>query len=300
MKVLRDISLKYVQRIEFLFISLFLLPLIFLSCNKEESSDEPEIVLLDFNSVHSDTCMTMGSNMRFVMRAFSGDDDPITNLVVSSGGDVYLDSGLYSNNLMYELNITKGSPVSETWTFFVMNKGRKTNSISVTITLADSSEFNPVITMTDIRMGAQNNTDYGSFYSADSNTVHNMQSACAIQDIIDIIYYYGTYECTLSSPNEADAPSIFTGSCGLAEWTVKNESRYFLTPLSGTDFNLITNDSLLIASYNAVSSTRKGKNIVPGQVWSFRLHTGKLGLMYVSETQPGTGGSILFSLKVQQ
>jgi hypothetical protein len=288
------------MRIELLFTSLLMISILFTSCNKDDKPVIPVISLVaDTATIHTDTCLSMGDNMKFVIAA-SSENIPLTNLVVSCGESVYLDSGLYTNNMLYELNVVKGSSPSETWSFVVMNKDRQIKSVSVTITLSDSSDFNPVITHTGIRMGAQDNSLYGSFYSADSNTVHFMQSACTNQDVIDIIYYYGTYECTLSSPNETEAPAIFTGSYGLAEWTVKNESRYFLTSLSVTDFDQISNDSILIASYNPVGSTRKGKNVVPGQVWSFRLHTGKLGLMYVSETQQGTDGSLLFSLKVQQ
>jgi len=287
---------SFVYRIELIFISTLLL----ISCHKEEKVVEPEIIFLDRNSVFCDTIMEMGANMKFVIKAESGEGVPITNLVVSSGENVFLDSGLYANSLIYELNIAKGIAESETWSFLVMNKSRKTKNISVTITLADSSEFNPVTTITGIRMGAQQSPIYGSFYSVVKDSLYNMFSACSNQHDIDIVFYYSTYESTLSSPNEADAPSVFSGSCGIAEWSVRNETRYFLTDLTQQDFNCITNDSILIASYNPVASTRKGKYASPGNVWSFRLMNGKLGLIYVNETVPGADGSILFSLKVQQ
>lgn len=289
------------MRIELIFISL-----IIFSCQKEkDATEKPEVKLVKQNSIYCDTTLMMGENMKFVVMANGSEEFPITNLVVRSGNGVFLDSGLYAGNITYELNITKGSLASETWSFFVMNKARQSQTIQVTVTLADTSSFSPVLTFSDIRLGAQDHSLSGSFWSPGDNTVHFQTSACTVQEMIHIIYYYGVNdlavnECTLSSPNDNDAPAVFTGPCGLAEWGVRNESRYLLTTLTDLEFQQITNDSILIASYDPVLAKRKGKNAAPGQVWSFRLQNGKLGLMLISETIHGTGGSVLFTVKLQE
>ena len=299
-----QIYFLYTLRIEILFITIVLFVLS--SCQKKEDSVEaPEVTFLNMNSVYCDTSLMMGSNMKFIIKASGSEAFPITNLVVKSGSGVFLDSGLYSSDFVYELNITKGNAASETWSFFVMNKARQSKTIQVTITLSDSSDFNPVDTYTQVRIGAQSHTSIGSFWSPADNTVHFLSSACQIQEAIHFIYYYGTgalavNECTLSSPNDNDVPSVFTGPCGLAEWNVRNESRYLLTSLNEQDFNQVSNDSLLIASYDPILAKRKGKNAAPGQVWSFRFQNGKLGLMYIHESIHGVDGSLLFSVKIQQ
>lgn len=299
-----QIYFLHTLRIEILFITIIVF--ILSSCQKKEDNVEaPEVSFLNMNSVYCDTSLMMGSNMKFIIKASGSEVFPITNLVVKSGSGVFLDSGLYSANVLYELNIAKGPSATESWSFFVMNKARQSKAIQVTITLSDSSDFNPVDSYTQIRLGAQNNTSIGSFWSPADNTVHFLSSACQIQEAIHFIYYYGTgslavNECTLSSPNDNDAPSVFTGTCGLAGWNVRNESRYLLTSLNEQDFNQVSNDSLLIASYDPILAKRKGKNAAPGQVWSFRFQNGKLGLMYIHEAIHGTEGSILFSIKIQQ
>ena len=289
---------KYYFRYAFIFISLF----VFSSgCEKEKEVQNPPAIefVADTSSVFRDTTLEMGSNMKFLIKIVS-EHSPVTNLVVYCGEDVFLDSGLYSNNINFELNVTKGSMTSEKWTFTAMNKSRLTSSINATIFLSDSSDFNPVTSYPNIQIGAQNNSQLGSFWASATNTVHFLQQACAIQSEIDIIYYFDIYECTLSSPNESDAPPIFPVTCGLGEWTVKNETRYLLTGITEQEFDQISNDSLLIALYHPIDAKRKGKNAAPGQVWSFRLQNGKLGLICINETTHGTDGSVLISIKLQQ
>lgn len=275
-------------------------------CHKEAvTDDEPVLSFLNDSSVYRDTTLAMGSMMKFRVQATGSEDNPITNLVVKADGAVYLDSGLYSKQVVYELSIQKGSLPVEVWSFFVMNKGRKSHTIQVSVRLADSSSFSPINTYDQVRLGAQSNTNVGSFWAPSDNTVHFLTSACQIQESIHFIYYYGVgalavNECTLSSPNENDAPSVFTGPCGLSDWTTRNESRYLLTALTEQDFQQVTNDSLIIASYSPVLAKRKGKNAAPGQVWSFSIQSGKLGLMYIHETIPGIDGSILVTVKLQQ
>lgn len=266
-------------------------------------SETPVIeILADSSCISADTSVTMGSNMTFRIKA-KGQEVPLTNFVVTYNNGTtsyYLDSGMYCNEIIYELSVTKGASAFEEWTFFVMNKARMTASISLRVVLDSGAVFSP-IEQYNITLGAQDNTFFGSFYSFTSDSIYTLEEAFNNQPLIDISYYYHTtYESTLSSPNDNDAPSMFTGTYGIGNWTVRNESRYNLTTLSSFDFNNITNDSLLIASYDIVNAKRKGKNIVPGQVWAFRIASGKLGLIYVEGTETGVSGKVVLKIKIQE
>ncbi len=302
--------LLVLYRIANLFISLFwgitLLSLILFTtgCQKTEIQLETPVIeiLTDSGCISADTSVTMGNHMTFRIKA-KGEEVPLTNFVVTYNNGAtsyYLDSGMYCKEMIYELTVTKGASAFEEWTFFVMNKARITASISLRVMLDSGAVFSP-IEQHNITLGAQNNTLYGSFFSFTSDSIYTLEEAFNNQALIDISYYYhATYESTLSSPNDNDAPSMFTGTYGIGNWTVRNESRYNLTTLTSFDFNNITNDSLLIASYDVVNAKRKGKNIVPGQVWAFRIASGKLGLIYVEETEAGVSGKVVLKIKIQE
>ncbi len=284
---------------------LFLFAIIGISgCRKTDVATETPVIeiLADSACISTDTSLTMGSKMTFRVKA-KGQDVPLTNFVVTYNNgttNYYLDSGIYCHEMVYELTVTKGVSSFEEWTFFVMNKARITSAVSIRIELDSGAVFGS-IEQHNITLGAQGNSTYGNFYSFTSDSVYTLEEAFNNQALIDISYYYHTlYESTLSSPNDNDAPSIFTGSYGINNWTVKNESRYNLTTLTATDFENITNDSLLIASYDVVNAKRKGKNIIPGQVWAFRIASGKLGLIYVEAIESGESGKADFKIKIQE
>jgi hypothetical protein len=229
-------------RLALLFISVVLILVfanIFFSCSKEEEIFTPEISLeVDPDYISQDTTVAMGSVMRFKVNA-ECEQIPITNFVISynNGNDnVLLDSGLYNTNLTHEFAIYKGVAEREVWTFTVMNLQRQKASFSINIDLLAGGVFNDINTFTEITLGAQDNQEYGCFYSFATGQNYSLEEAFNNQSIIDILYYYDIYESTLSSPNENDAKVVFTGTSGLENWTTLNEARYHITNLNYSDF----------------------------------------------------------------
>jgi len=244
----------------------------------------------------------MGSLMKFKIKAQS-EVMPLTNFVITynNGSEEYfLDTGIYSHNFEYTLEIIKGIATEETWKFFVMNKSRESSYVSLKIALDTGGVFGAIKTY-NITLGAQNNTQAGSFFSFSDESVYTLEQAFNNQQLVDISYcYYTESESTLSSPNDNDAPSVFTGTYGISNWQYRNEARYNITSLTSLDFDNVLNDSLLIASYDVVGAKRKGKNIETGQVWAFRIQSGKIGLIEVGNIETGTGGNAALKIKIQE
>ncbi len=292
-------------RVAYLFISISFLffMLIFLSCKNEVKDIAPEIKLkIDTATIWKDTVLHPGHLMNFEIEASSG-EIPITNLVISLNNgteQVFLDTGMYTHTLRYKVSINKGISQKETWTFMVMNEQRQKSFISVTIHLLPGTQFGEIDTVSMITIGAQGNTTTGSFFSIETQQTYFLEQAYGNQALIDMIYYYDIYESTLSSPAENDVPSIFTGTFGISNWSIRNESRYNLTQLSGNDFDAASNDSLLIVSYDPVNAKRKGKFAKPGDVWAFRNQHGKLGLLYIHSITGSTQGQMVCSVKIQK
>ncbi|MBL7138597.1 MAG: hypothetical protein ISS17_07475 [Bacteroidales bacterium] len=211
-----------------------------------------------------------------------------------------LDSGMNQPVLTYKIFITKTASETETWKFLVMDRKRNFNTIALTLTRSSSSQYGPILTYSDILLGAQANPDAGSFFSIRATHSYFQDEAYQHQDSIDLIYYFDQYDATLSSPAEADAPAIFSGPTGLANWTIKNETRYDTTEFAPSDFDLSADDSLILAAYEPVNLKRKAKFILPGMVISFRDPNGKLGLILVKEVIPGSAGQVLMDIKIQQ
>jgi len=295
------ISLKTI-----LFFYAILCGLIFLipCCKKTETLKEKPCIefLADSACIFKDTLLPMGTVMKFKIKA-TALSVPMTNLVVSfnNGSEqVFLDTGIYLNEFYYNLEIVKGASASERWTFMVMNKDREMVSVNAVIGIDTGAVFGSIKEY-NITLGAQDNTLTGHFFSFTTEEISTLEEAFNNQQWIDIAYYYhSVYESTLSSPNDNDAPSIFTGTYGVSNWQIRNEARYNLTTLSPADFDFANNDSLLIASYDVVNAKRKGKNIVAEQVWAFRIQSGKIGLMKIDSIVPNTNGQVDLSIKIQE
>ncbi len=211
-----------------------------------------------------------------------------------------LDSGMNQTTLIYNTSITKTASESESWMFQVMDRERNFSTITLTLHRDSTSNYGPIFTVNNLLLGAQSNPIAGSFYSIGAQSRYFLDDAYQHQDSIDLLYYFDLYDATLSSPAESDAPTVFTGLTGLANWTIKNETRYDTTGFTSADFDLSANDSLILAAYEPVNLKRKAKFILPGMVISFQDPQGKLGLIHVKELVPGATGQVLIDLKIQQ
>lgn len=283
--------------------SLFTL-IILQSCSKEVPLGVvPQIALLpDSGCVYSDTTLPMGSILRFSIKAVSN-ASPITNFTVKYifGNETYfLDTGVYTNDFAYSFSVQKGNAEVEEWLFSVMNKERLSASYRIKI-FPDTGAVFGNIKEYSLILGAQNNSSYGPFYSFQSDAAYTLQEASLEQQLIDMNYYYHTeYESVLSSPNDNDAPLVFIGPNGIGNWHTRNESRYNLTSLTPSNFDAVQTDSTLIVSYDITGAKRKAKNISVGQIWAFKIQSGKIGLIRIDNVVQGDAGKVELSIKLQE
>jgi hypothetical protein len=277
--------------------------LVFTSCQEESSGYPPHIEFIhESGYLDHDTVLAIGDRVTIGVNAFSEASSITFFQVTFNNGmkQILLDSGLNKPSLTYTLPIIKSSGSYERWTFMVMDRDRNKDSVQVLLTKSETSHYGDIITYSDIILGAQENTTQGSFFSFSNGDIFSLDSAFLNQTFIDLIYYYGQYEATLSSPNETEAPSYFTGPSGIANWTVKNETRYDTTSLSSGDFDESLNDSLLLAVYEPTAGKRKVKFVTPGMVISFKSQGGRIGLLKITGTEPGAAGTLHFSVKIEE
>ncbi len=274
---------------------------VIVGCHKDTNTCTPAVLhFLTTNGLAvTDTALPPGGSLRVSLEA-DGSDANITYFGVSmnDGQNHYvLDSGMNARTLDYTQLIYKGNAGSEHWTFTVMNRRRQISSISFTISKAVVCLWGAIQTYDPVILGAQSNPGRGGFFSLADGQIFTYNQASADPGLTDIIYYFGSYEATLSSPMESEAPGFFPG---LVNWSVRNETRYDTTLLTPAVFRQAQNDSLLLTSYEPVNGKRKAKFLVPGMVVAFRNQAGKAGLLLVNKVTPGVDGEAECTIKVQK
>jgi len=274
-----------------------------ISCDKDPVPVPPVITLIqDYGYLSSDTVLQAGQKVRIGIHAVATDANLTYFSVRFNDGSskILLDTGINSPSLVFDLDVIKTNAPVEIWTFLIMDRNRVQDSVNIIFTKSESSKWGKIRTMSNIVLGGQDNADAGSFLSLNDTSVMNLQQAYENQSSVDMLYYYGQYEGTLSSPNEAEAPGFFTGPQGIANWTVKNETRYDTTLITTQIFDLSDNDSLILSAYEPTAGKKKGKYVLPGMVFSFVSPAGKLGLVRILDISPLPAGSVRLTIKIQE
>ncbi|NVO20802.1 MAG: hypothetical protein HXX13_13965 [Bacteroidetes bacterium] len=288
-------------QIAFLIVIPMAFNLVFSSCKEENSgATVPNIQFIEANGVLvKDTALPPGGSILVSLNANGGGKN-ITYFGVSmDDGNMHyvLDSGMNKPNLSYTQQIFKGNSAVERWTFMVMNHDRQKAYVTLTLTKANVIQWGKIKTYNPVILGAQANTEFGGFFSTSSGSANYYQQAISDPTHTDIIYYFGNYEGTLSSPSESEAPTFFPG---LSSWAMKNETRYDTTSLTSSQFEAANNDSLMLVSFEPVNAKRKAKYLQPGMVITFRTQSGKTGLLLVKDLVTGESGKLECAIKVQE
>jgi hypothetical protein len=277
-----------------------------LSCKRDNNSDGPDIRFITGGNYFSkDTVLKAGDPFLIGIIAEFGDND-LTNFRVmrsfEGGQEIIVDTGIHNEVFEYHHSMSKGVHPVEVWNFRIMDEEGLWSEISFILRNDTTAGFDSITYYPSVLMGTQQSTDYGSFYDLKNNVVYFQDEAFTVQDSIEMLYYYDpTGDAnTIASPNANVDTSIYTGATGLQHWTYKNETRYFETSLSTAQFDAIINDSLIIASYDQLNAKRKAKNLVPGEIYSFKTAHGKFGLFKTVNVIGAETGSIEISIKLQK
>ncbi len=280
--------------------------LVLSGCKKDETEyPAPEVSFIaGDNYVSGDTTLALGELYKVGIRA-SNPNVNLTNFIIRVETDIvetYLDSGMNTSELVYETYITKGLSEVENWTFIIRDKDGKSSEIGFVIKKDTTTEFGNISYFPSVTLGAQNNPT-NSFFSLSDGLTYNLDGAYLNQDLIDLCYYYDfidTDENTIASPGANIDESVFPGDHSIPNWTERRESRFKIAEIDESDFDAATNDSLLIAAYGQSDGKRKAKNLVAGDIYSFKNSDGKVGLFVVNSISGTDNGEVNIKIKFQE
>jgi hypothetical protein len=195
-----------------------------------------------------------------------------------------------------------------TYEFRVTDKDGQVATTKVTVKMKaiPDKEIN---SFTAVLMGAQSNTNEGSFYDAETNTVYTKSDADNNQESVDFVYYYGSSnEATIAAPNDSTVNGTADNSLTLTEnWTTQNNTLFYKTTLTKDDFDAITNANNFEEKYNNNLTESKvtklenkddNGNVRLNTVVAFKTVNGKIGLFCVTAVDAGSDGTITIDVKI--
>ncbi|HNW70486.1 MAG TPA: hypothetical protein PKI01_08800 [Bacteroidales bacterium] len=278
----------------------------FLSSCKKNETEAPTIYLETADGfIFKDTVLAAGTNYNVKLVAEMGDAN-ITNIVIKNTHDgepiSYFDTGVNNEKIVISKILTKNVFESETWTFMAIDKNGKNASVSFTVKMDTASVYHDVLIFDGRVLGAQNCPSAGSFMSVRSGHIWFQADAFDMQDSIELLYYYDPAgdNNTIASPGANIDATIYSSATSPIYWAVRNETRFFKTTYTTADFNNIQNDSLLLVAYDEINGKRKAKNLVAGDVYSFKTTHAKYGMFAVESVTGADSGTIQFSLRIQK
>jgi len=154
-----------------------------------------------------------------------------------------------------------------------------------------------------VKLGAQNNTTTGGFYSVAENKVYMMDDAAQNQDAIDVLCFYETENgnnIAIASPG-TNITGIFTGPDAPENWTTANTSYFTKTTLTVEQFDALEEtDQLIETSFDTTNAFRKAKDLKVDDIYAFQVEVGTYCILKVTEVVQDSIGSVEFEIKVKK
>lgn len=161
-----------------------------------------------------------------------------------------------------------------------------------------------------VTLGAQANTEKGSFLDVNAGESYNLEDAKVNGTKLQLVYGYDqNKKAIIGSPNDATINTLFTDTeNGLQTWTFKNQNRFKATTLTKADYDAITDGRIIREAYSEGTKPANTdgefdyasqiNNLTRGSIFLFQTTAGKEGLVYVSEVTQGGTGTITLLMKV--
>jgi hypothetical protein len=281
-------------------------------CTPTEQETTPLVLLRTGSAFTADgSAVAPGGALRFGL-SVSGGGGAITNLVVRRISDgvavTEADRGMYISygGLDTTLTYTRGYGQVEKWVFSVMNSHRDTASVSLTVLKGAGSAWGEISYHPSIRIGLQENSTLPHYVDLHAGTAYDAAGVTGHEAEVDMaVFWYltsGTSSPTLTCPAYSSAVTYYP-LFGL--WSVKNQTMYdyytsdnnLVTP---SQFELATNDSLLVNAYRPGSVSGQSKFAYTGKVVPFRTTDGKYGLIRVIHADETPTGEMEIAVKIQK
>lgn len=293
-----------------MFLGIFLLLLF--ACGEEVKTNngDPTIKFItDSGYTYSDTTIAELKKIKVGIIAKYNGTDKLTYFTAKKNGELYLDPGIgmYKDEFTWEFELQKSADETEEWEFYISDFEGNSASIFLNVYRKDTAvAFSEIDEFLNVKLGAQNNTEYGSFFSFTNGNAYSLQSAFNNQEIMDMVYYYDDFdnleENVISSPG-GNIDDVFTGEYGMSNWDTRNTMRFSREKLdiSVNEFDHAGNDSILVANtFSYLSGGRKTKYLQTGDIYSFVTEDNRTGMFKVVNTSGTTGGYIVFDVKIQK
>jgi len=154
-----------------------------------------------------------------------------------------------------------------------------------------------------VKIGAQDNTVTGGFYSVSENKVYTMDAASANQAAIDILCFYeaeGGNNIAIASPG-TNITGIFEGANAPENWTTANTTYFTKTTLTVDQYDALEETDMLIeTSFDTANAFRKAKDLKIDDIYAFQVEAGTYCLLKVTEVVQDSTGSVEFEIKVKK
>jgi hypothetical protein len=286
-----------------------------LSCSEDEEKIPPAITFKQDSEYTSDGAVVeVGHKLIFGIQARASSAN-ITNFTIKkvlTDGSVItvMDTGMNSGNLDLVKTFYQNIENEVEWTFTAMDKNRLSSQISLTVFKDPDSQFGGIYYYPSIKMGYQNNIEFGHFLDPFSGKVYFEDSATLFQQDMHFLVYYIVDDDlpspVFSSSGEMDnfSTEAQTFYPSIVDWLTRRYTLWDISvdddPIPAEDFDKAFNDSLLIVSYDEVRGKKKFKWATSGRVIPFKTATGKFGLVKVINAEHSEDGTVEFALKIQQ
>lgn len=274
------------------------------ACNKSEDNIPPSINLIkEAGYITGDTVLASGDEIMVRVQLLKGDLN-ITNFLINVYTDTvstYFDTGMNTENLVWEGKFIKTVAQTEDWRFMAIDSEGNATASGFTITLDTTAQFGDIIAYSPVTFGAQDNPGTGGCFDIADSTMYGHQEVAAdsnLQKGIDMICFFDDEDkITIASPGANFPDGIFP--VNPADWTTINTTRYYKTSLSRDDFNTAMNDSIILANYDEGEAKRKAKKLQAEDIYTFKTQDGRLGIFVVNTVEGTNEGSVNISIKTQ-
>lgn len=284
----------------------------FAGCVKDNPETTPLVLLKSGGAFTADgSAVAPGGPLRFGL-SVSGGGGAITNLVIKRISDGVVvteaDRGMYISfgGLDTTVIYTRGYGQIERWVFSVMNSYRDTASVSLTVLKGAGSAWGEISYHPSIKIGLQENTALPHFVDLHTGSAWDAAGVTDHEPEVDMAAFWyltsGTSSPTLTCPAYSSALTYYPM---FGSWSVRNQTMYdyftsdnnLVTP---AQFDLASNDSLLVNAYRPGSVSGQSKFAYTGKVVPFRTSDGKYGLLKVIRADETASGEMEIAVKIQK
>jgi len=246
----------------------------------------------------TDVSVDAGTTLTFGINAQSGSAKLQNLKIVATANNTPLtlvDTTFSSDTFNDDFSFQFPNAGETRMTFTITDKDNQTAEVSLTVTIEAG-----VDAYTEKKLGSYGNNTVGSSFASADGSVYLMAEAKTNAAKVDWLYYYGGASnlATLAAPDDASAATVFTGTNGLENWTVKNPTRFRFVSEGAVWDAIITSADIAAIATNTLDT--KENKLETGNILAFKTAAGKLGVIKIGTIVTGSNGTITYDVKVQK